>query len=108
MAQTGKFAVAVAAVLLSAPVANAAPMECKPNFSSPMVLNTSDVDTSWKTAVTQAYDASWADFGRAKNKKYHDVNLGLGILHYVIAQPCRPWRPAGQINRTNGVLQKAP
>ncbi|HVZ14616.1 MAG TPA: hypothetical protein VG894_09175 [Bauldia sp.] len=58
-------------------------------MTSQLVTSDDQAEASWRTTVTSTYGAAWADFGKAKNKRYYDVNMVFSTLHYVTAEPCR-------------------
>jgi len=82
----------LAAGLCAAPLTSAvaaAPLTCKATVQSQMTADVDGSDAAWQSAVTTTYGADWADLGKAKDKRYYDVNLGLGKLYYMTAEPCR-------------------
>jgi len=74
-----------AAPLTSAVAANT----CKATVTSQPVADVDGPNAAWQTAVTTMYGGDWAQLSNAENKRYYDINLGLGKLYYMSAQPCR-------------------
>jgi hypothetical protein len=80
----------LAAAAGAAPLASAtAAVVCKGTVTSQPVADVDGPDAAWRTAVTTQYGADWADLSKAKDKRYYDINLALGKLYYMSAEPCR-------------------
>jgi len=80
--------IAVAALPLSFAPASAVTL-CK---SAPVtgVATTEDgAIQSWSQQTASNYGSAWSNFSLAKNKQYSQQNLGLAVMNFVTADPCR-------------------
>ena len=49
----------------------------------------SQAESSWVSAVKHRYGSAWANFGKARNKRYSELSVPPEPLQIVTASPCK-------------------
>ena len=83
-------ALATALGIVAVPTGANAALECKSSALTGMGVTSSAMVDNWRTTVTNAYGAAWANFSNAAGKTYGELNLVLIKYQTVSARPCRP------------------